>query len=107
MSWIHETDMNRLFERGLTNPDMQGVYIASAPNPVSQVEFMRELRRSVGMPFGLPAPAWMVRLGAKLILRTDPDLALYGRYVSSRRLEEESFHFSQPTIREALRDVLH
>ncbi|MEW4488178.1 DUF1731 domain-containing protein [Thalassoglobus sp. JC818] len=106
MSWIHYEDMNRLFERGLTNPDMQGVYIASAPNPVSQAEFMRELRRAVGMPIGLPAASWMVRIGAKLLLRTDPDLALYGRYVHSRRLEEESFQFCQPTIREALHDVL-
>ena len=31
MSWIHEVDMNRLFERGLTDTTMQGVYIASAP----------------------------------------------------------------------------
>ena len=29
MSWIHETDMNRLFERALIDPTMQGAYIAS------------------------------------------------------------------------------
>ena len=50
MSWIHETDMNRLFERALTDPTMQGAYIASSPNPVSQRVFMSELRRAVGMP---------------------------------------------------------
>ena len=105
MSWIHETDMNRLFERAITMPQMQGTYVASAPNPVSQVEFMRELRRVLGMPFGLPASSWMVRLGANLLLRTDPELALYGRYVHSKRLEQESFEFHWPTIREALQDV--
>jgi NAD dependent epimerase/dehydratase family enzyme len=105
MSWIHEKDMNRLFERGLTDPVMEGVYIASAPNPVSQVEFMRELRRAVGIPCGLPAFSWMVRVGATLLLRTDPELALYGRYVRSTRLEEESFEFQLPTLREALQDV--
>lgn len=76
MSWIHEKDMNRLFERGLTNADMQGIYVASAPNPVSQIEFIRELRRAVGMPIGVPASSWMVRIGARLLLRTDPELAL-------------------------------
>ena len=50
MSWIHETDMNRLFERALTDPTMRGAYIASSPNPLSQQEFVRELRRAVGMP---------------------------------------------------------
>ena len=31
MSWIHETDLNRLFERTLTNSTMQGNHIASSP----------------------------------------------------------------------------
>jgi hypothetical protein len=30
----------------------------------------------------------MVRLGAPLFLRTDPELALYGRYCISRRLQK-------------------
>lgn len=106
MSWIHELDMNRLLERGLSDARMQGVYIASAPNPVSQVEFMRELRRSVGMPIGLPAFSWMVRFGARFLLRTDPELGLYGRYVHSRRLAEESFEFQLPTLHEALQELL-
>lgn len=106
MSWIHETDMNRLFERGLTDPSMNGVYVASAPHPVSQMEFMRRLRRAVGMPIGLPAPSWLVRIGARFLLRTDADLALYGRYVVSERLEREGFQFQFPEIDEALRDVL-
>jgi uncharacterized protein (TIGR01777 family) len=104
-SWIHETDMNRLFERALTNCEMDGRYNASAPQPVSQAEFMRELRRAVGMPFGLPAFSWMVRIGAPLFLRTDPDLALYGRYVISQRLEKEGFQFQLPQLREALQDL--
>src|SRR5439155_4502519 len=35
MSWIHETGMNRLFERALIDEAMHGIYIASSPNPVS------------------------------------------------------------------------
>jgi len=106
MSWIHEQDMNRLFERALTDPAMQGAYIASSPNPVSQVEFMRALRRAVGVPIGLPAFAWMVRIVAPLLLRMDPELALYGRYVVSKRLEEENFTFEWPQLHESLHDLL-
>lgn len=105
MSWIHERDMNRLFERGLTDTAMQGVYVASAPNPVSQAELMREMRRAIGVPIGLPAFEWMVRIGAPLLLRTDPELALYGRYVISKRLQDEGFAFSLPTIREAMQEL--
>ena len=106
MSWIHEADLNHLFERGLSDASMHGVYIASSPHPVSQREFMRELRRAVRMPIGLPATEWMVRMGAPLMMRTDPELALYGRYVVPRRLIEEGFEFQFPRLREALCDLL-
>ncbi len=105
ISWIHEGDLNRLFERGLLDESMHGAYIASAPHPVSQREFAKELRRAVGMPIGLPATAWMVKIGAPLLMRTDPELALCGRYVVSERLREEKFEFQFPTIREALADL--
>ena len=45
MSWIHETDLNNLFSKAITDDSMSGMYIASAPNPVPQVQFMRTLRR--------------------------------------------------------------
>jgi NAD dependent epimerase/dehydratase family enzyme len=106
MSWIHETDMNRLFERALTDSTMQGPYIASSPYPVAQRVFMRELRRTIGMPIGLPAFSWMVRLGARWLLRTDPDLALYGRYVVSKRLKDEQFEFQFPHLRDALQELI-
>ncbi|MCX7386492.1 MAG: DUF1731 domain-containing protein [Planctomycetales bacterium] len=106
MSWIHETDMNRLFERALSDGGMSGAYIASSPNPVSQREFMRTLRCVVRMPIGLPAFTWMVRIGAPLLMRTDPELALYGRYVISKRLKEEGFEFSFPKLTEALSNLL-
>jgi uncharacterized protein (TIGR01777 family) len=106
MSWIHETDLNRLFERALSDGGMQGRYIASAPHPVPQREFMRALRRAVGMPIGLPAFAWMVRIGAPLLMKTDPELAIYGRYVVSQRLQAASFTFTFPHLEAALRDLL-
>ncbi len=105
MSWIHELDMNRLFERGLTDEGMQGDYVASSPNPLSNAQFMRCLRRAVPwpkLPLALPAFSWMVRLGAPLLLRTDPEIALYGRYVKSSRLEREGFTFTYPQLPEAL-----
>jgi uncharacterized protein (TIGR01777 family) len=106
MSWIHETDLNRLFERALTTDRMQGAYVASSPNPVAQREFMKTLRRVVGMPIGLPTFSWMVRIGARLFMRTDPELALYGRYVVSKRLQEEGFAFQFPHLESALCDLL-
>jgi uncharacterized protein (TIGR01777 family) len=106
MSWIHEADMNRIFERAVFEPTMRGAYIASSPHPVSQQVFLRTLRRAMGMPIGLPAFAWMVRIGAPLFLRTDPELALYGRYVISKRLQDEKFEFQFPLLSDALHNLL-
>jgi NAD dependent epimerase/dehydratase family enzyme len=98
--------MNRLFERALTDVRMKGAYIASSPSPVSQREFMKTLRRVAGMPIGLRAFSWMVRIGAPLLMRMDPELALYGRHVVSKRLEHEGFEFRFPYLEAALRDLL-
>lgn len=106
MSWIHEDDLNRLFERALVDDRMQGAYVASSPNPVPQRDFMQTLRRVARMPIGLPAFAWMVRIGAPLLMQTDPELALYGRYVISERLRREGFEFQFPQLEPALRDLL-
>lgn len=106
MSWIHEFDLSRLIEWCLVDSKTCGTYVATAPQPVSNSEFMRELRRAVGMPIGMPAASWMVRFAARYLLRTDPELALYGRYVISRRLDSEGFSFQFPTLRHALDDVL-
>jgi len=106
MSWIHEADMDRLFERALVGSMMHGIYIASSPKPVSNREFMYELRRALGMPIGLPAPSWLVRIAAPLVMRTDPELALYGRYVIPQRLMAEGFDFRFAELRDALRDLL-
>ncbi|MEO8362351.1 MAG: NAD-dependent epimerase/dehydratase family protein [Vicinamibacteria bacterium] len=105
MSWIHEADMNRLFIRAMTNDSMSGAYLATAPKPISNADFMRALRRSMNVPIGLPAAEWMVRIGAPLIMRTDPELGLYGRYCVSRRLKEEGFEFSFSEVTAALGDL--
>jgi len=72
---------------------------------VSNAEFMHQLRKALGVPIGLPAMSWMVKIGAPSILKTDPELALYGRYCISDRLKEEGFEFKYPTINTALQDI--
>ncbi|QDU99161.1 Epimerase family protein [Lignipirellula cremea] len=105
ISWIHEHDMDRLFVQSITDPTMQGAYLATAPHPVAQEDFMRELRRAMGVRIGLPATSLMVRFGAHWLLRTDPELGLYGRYCVSRRLREHGFRFEFPQVGPALMDL--
>jgi len=106
ISWIHERDMNRLFEFALTNDEMRGAYVASAPQPVSNADFMRSLRRLAKRPIGLPAASWMIRLGARWIMNTDPELILLGRYCRSVRLSDFGFNFEFEEVQNALRDLM-
>jgi len=102
ISWIHEYDMNEIIHQAIINDSFNDFYISSAPNPVSNKEFMRELRKKLKIPIGIPAPALITRIGAKIVFKTDPELVLYGRYVRSERLEQMGFRFKYPTLAEAL-----
>lgn len=106
MSWIHEFDMNEIIYQAITDENYEGMYIATAPHPVSNKEFMKSLRTKMGIPIGLPSPAFLVKLGAKYIFRTDPELVLYGRYVKSLNLEKQGYNFKYPTLKEALDELI-
>ncbi len=98
ISWIHEHDMCRIFEDALTNDARSGVYIATAPNPVSYLEFMRALRRRLKQPIALPGPEFGLRLMCATVLDTDPELVLYGRYCVPNRLLDEGFEFKYASL---------
>ena len=106
-SWIHEYDLNELILQSVISNEFGGIYIASAPNPVSNKDFMKSLRNAMHIPIGLSLPAWLTRFGAKNFFKTDPELALFGRYVKSERLHSEGFEFKYPNLNGALCDLVN
>ena len=48
----------------LNHPELDGSINLAAPNPVPNADFMRTLRRSWGIRIGLPAPQWLLEIGA-------------------------------------------
>jgi uncharacterized protein (TIGR01777 family) len=102
MSWIHLADLVKMFSDSVARGE--GTFNAVAPNPVTNEEFMRELRRTLHRPWSPPAPAWAVRLGARL-MGTEPSLALEGCRVVPKRLVEAGFEFQFPKLSEALNDI--
>lgn len=106
ISWLHIDDMVRVILRAIHDPKMQGVYNVTAPSAATNRDFMRSLRRAIGMPIGLPAPGWLIRLGAATLIDTDPELPLYGRNVVPKRLLAEGFRFEHPDLDEALKSLV-
>ena len=95
VSWIHERDLVRAIELLIQREDIQGPVNLAAPHPLPQREFMAGLRAASGARIGLPASAWMARLGA-FFLRTDAELTLKSRRVVPGRLLGAGFDFEFP-----------
>ena len=104
VSWIHETDYCRAVEWLIGHSDVEGVFNIAAPNPLTNVEMMRVLRQVCGVRVGLPAPRWMLELGA-IFLRTETELIIKSRRVVPRRLLESGFTFEFPNIRHAFEEL--
>ena len=104
ISWIHIADLNRMFVEAIERAEIAGVFNATGPNPVTNAEFMRELRRALHRPWSPPVPAWATRIGARF-MGTEPSLALTGRRCRPKRFLESGFHFEFPDLRRALADL--
>ena len=106
ISWIHQADLGRMFQETIEKPEMAGVFNATSPNPVSNTEFMRELRRTLRRPWSPPVPEFAVRIGSRL-LGTEARLALASQRAVPRRFLEQGFRFEFPELSPALEDLLH
>lgn len=104
VSWIHEDDFTAaiLF---LISSEMDGAVNVCSPNPLPNREFMRELRKVYGVPFGLSTPAPLLEIGA-WAMGTETELILKSRRVVPRRLLEAGFEFRYPTWAEAARELV-
>lgn len=92
VSWIHDADFARAVDFLISHEEMNGIVNVASPNPLPNVDFMRELRKAWGAKIGLPATKWMLGLGA-IFLRTETELVLKSRRVVPARLLAGGFEF--------------
>lgn len=104
ISWLGLDDLNRMFLWAIERPDIEGVFNATSPTPVTNAEFMLDLRRVLKRPWSPPIPDWAVRLGSKL-MGVEPELALTGRRCLPKRLHEKGFEFTQTNLRQTLTEL--
>jgi len=104
-SWIHVDDLFRAVLFLHDHPEMAGPINIGSPNVVDNATLMAGVRRVVGVPFGLPTPAWLLNMGAVLI-RTEPELVLKSRWVQPATLQGVGFTWRHPDLGEALADIM-
>lgn len=104
ISWLGLDDLNRMFLWAIERPEIEGIFNATGPTPVTNAEFMLHLRYVLHRPWSPPVPVWAVNLGSKL-MGIEPELALTGRRYIPKRFHEKGFEFRQTDLRETLKDA--
>jgi len=103
VSWVSEADAVKAALFALADSDLAGALNVTAPSPVTNAEFTRELGRAVHRPALLPAPAFALRLAVGEM--ADEALLASTRAVP-RRLTQAGFAFSHSTLAQAFAAAL-
>ncbi|MEH8020993.1 TIGR01777 family oxidoreductase [Rheinheimera metallidurans] len=98
MSWIHINDMVRLIDFMLNHPTLQGIFNATAPTPVTNVQFSKTLAKVLHRPALLPMPAFMLQL----IFGEMAELLLTGQRVIPSNLSKAGYEFQFSELEPAL-----
>ena len=102
-SWIHREDLVNLIIKALNDPQMEGIYNATAPNPVRMGEFCKTLGKVLKRPSWLPVPEFaleaMLGDGAKVVLE--------GQQVLPTRIQATDYEYQYSQVKEALVDIVN
>jgi hypothetical protein len=104
VSWIHMEDFLRAVEFVVRDPFMDGIVNFTAPEAPTNRNFMRYFRETVGMPLGVPAAKWMLKIGAAL-MGTETELVLKSRWADPLRLREAGFRWRYAKAADAIADL--
>ena len=104
VSWIHEQDFARAVSFLIERDDLSGPVNLASPNPLPNRDLMAALRKAWGIRIGLPAPEFLLKIGA-VFIGTDVELILKSRRVVPTRLLEAGFKFDFPEWSTAARDL--
>ena len=96
LSWIHIDDVVAIYLRMIDGGE--GVYNATAPQPVTNGTFTHALAEALHRPAVLPVPT----IALRMMLGEGADMLLAGQRVMPARLQSEGYRFWHATIEDAL-----
>ncbi|MFB2833570.1 TIGR01777 family oxidoreductase [Floridanema evergladense] len=101
-SWVEVDDLVNLIVAALKRQEMEGVYNATAPNPVRMTQFCNTLGDVLHRPSWLPVPAFAL----ELLMGDAAMVVLEGQKVSPKRTLESGFTYKYPDLKPALESFL-
>lgn len=104
-SWIHLDDLLAAVRFIDEHESLAGPLNLAAPGTSTNRTLMAVLRRTGRLPFGLPAPRWLLETGM-IVLRQESELVLKSRWVVPARLLDAGFTFRWPDLDDAVADLV-
>jgi hypothetical protein len=101
-SWIHRDDVVNLIIQALTKPDLEGVFNATAPNPIRMGELAQTMGQVMNRPSWLPVPGFAL----EALLGDGAMVVLEGQQVLPQRTQASGFNYQYPTVKQALQEIL-
>jgi uncharacterized protein (TIGR01777 family) len=100
VSWIHISDICRMYLIAIENDQLRGAYNAVAPSPVSNKELTISLAKKIKGRFY--SPFYVPSFVLKMILGEMSIEVLKSATVSCEKIQEAGFQFTYPTIDSAI-----
>ncbi len=104
MSWIHINDAARALEFIIQN-QLEGPINFSSNKPLSNQQFMQKFRQAMNVSFGMPAPAFGIKIGS-YFMGTEPSLLLDSVNFIPQKLNDKGFVFEYDKLKDALVNLL-
>ncbi len=102
VSWIHINDVVRAIHFLIDNKQCNGPYNLTAPNPVSNKEFVKTLSKELKRPCFMRTPGFFVKL---FLGKMADELVLKGVKVLPAKLEKDGFAFLFSELKDAFADI--
>ncbi|MBN3959804.1 TIGR01777 family oxidoreductase [Nostoc sp. NMS8] len=102
-SWIHVDDLVNLIVQALSKSEIEGIYNATAPNPVRMADLSQTLGQVMNRPSWLPVPAFAI----EALLGDGAIVVLEGQQVIPKRTVETGFEYKYPNLQSALTQILN
>ncbi|MBN2647966.1 MAG: TIGR01777 family oxidoreductase [Thiotrichales bacterium] len=102
-SWIDIDDLTRAVAWLIQQPQLHGVFNLTAPEPIAQKVFAKQLGEVLHRPAFLPLPLWQL----KLLFGEGAQVLTHSASVAPTRLLELGFEFHYPNSKSSLKHLLN
>lgn len=104
ISWVHVDDWCRAVEFCIDTPKLDGPVNTSAPEVLTNEQFMAKFADHVKCSLRIKTPAFLIKLGT-FLLRTEAELVLKSRWIESKKLADNGFKFDFANLNACLTDL--